>query len=454
MRAPPATSKRRKCACAGGRRTHPRVAGRRRRSRRGRRARRPARHRRRRARDAPRRGRARPGRRAAAAAAGRFARRRHPSGRGAGRDRREADVARRGGGAAGRRRRPRSGSKRCSSATPDRASSATMRRRGAMWRRRGCRRREERGAGRGEALARLRAGARPRRSPPRAARVAAVDAQIATLQKGVADADARRRRSPASSRRSWSIAGEMVAPRTAARRRSPISITPGPTSTSTSRSCRGSSSARRPRSSPTPGQRLDGTITFISPKAEFTPRNVQTAEERSKLVYRIKVTRRQQGRHPEAGHAGRSRAAPTAVTGMPIRFEHGRARRYGATDARSTACRSRSRAARCSALIGPDGAGKTTTIRLACGLLRPDARTRPRARPRSGRASTAPSRGAVGYLSQRFSLYGDLTHRREHRVLRRDSRRARLPRRRAIGCSTMTQLTPFRSGAPTGCRAA
>ena len=31
-------------------------------------------------------------------------------------------------------------------------------------------------------------------------------------------------------------------------------------------------------------------ITFISPKAEFTPRNVQTAQERSKLVYRIKVS--------------------------------------------------------------------------------------------------------------------------------------------------------------------
>ena len=38
------------------------------------------------------------------------------------------------------------------------------------------------------------------------------------------------------------------------------------------------------------GQRLEGAITFISPKAEFTPRNVQTAAERSKLVYRIKVT--------------------------------------------------------------------------------------------------------------------------------------------------------------------
>ena len=37
------------------------------------------------------------------------------------------------------------------------------------------------------------------------------------------------------------------------------------------------------------GQRVAGTISFISPRAEFTPRNVQTADERSKLVYRIKV---------------------------------------------------------------------------------------------------------------------------------------------------------------------
>ncbi len=59
-------------------------------------------------------------------------------------------------------------------------------------------------------------------------------------------------------------------------------------------------------------------------------------------------------------------------------------------------------------LIGPDGAGKTTTIRLICGLLRADA----------GRISVLgadPVRqhGAVtrsaGYLSQRFSLYGDLS---------------------------------------------
>ena len=38
------------------------------------------------------------------------------------------------------------------------------------------------------------------------------------------------------------------------------------------------------------GQRLDGAVTFISPRAEFTPRNVQTASDRAKLVYRMKVT--------------------------------------------------------------------------------------------------------------------------------------------------------------------
>ena len=38
------------------------------------------------------------------------------------------------------------------------------------------------------------------------------------------------------------------------------------------------------------GAGLAGTVSYISPKAEFTPRNVQTAEERSKLVYRIRVS--------------------------------------------------------------------------------------------------------------------------------------------------------------------
>ena len=38
------------------------------------------------------------------------------------------------------------------------------------------------------------------------------------------------------------------------------------------------------------GGSVAGTVTYISPRAEFTPRNVQTADERSKLVYRVKVS--------------------------------------------------------------------------------------------------------------------------------------------------------------------
>ena len=60
-------------------------------------------------------------------------------------------------------------------------------------------------------------------------------------------------------------------------------------------------------------------------------------------------------------------------------------------------------------VIGPDGAGKTTAIRLAVRSARGRRRPRVGPRPRSGRASIARSRSAVGYLSQRFSLYGDLT---------------------------------------------
>jgi HlyD family secretion protein len=38
------------------------------------------------------------------------------------------------------------------------------------------------------------------------------------------------------------------------------------------------------------GSRLAGTIAAIASRAEFTPRNVQTSDERARLVYRVKVT--------------------------------------------------------------------------------------------------------------------------------------------------------------------
>jgi ABC-2 type transport system ATP-binding protein len=59
-------------------------------------------------------------------------------------------------------------------------------------------------------------------------------------------------------------------------------------------------------------------------------------------------------------------------------------------------------------LLGPNGAGKTTTFRMLCGLL-----------PASGghlevagldlRTARAQARGRVGYVSQKFALYGNLS---------------------------------------------
>ena len=59
-------------------------------------------------------------------------------------------------------------------------------------------------------------------------------------------------------------------------------------------------------------------------------------------------------------------------------------------------------------LVGPDGAGKTTTIRMLCGILSPTSGT---AAVLGSDIVKEPDRvkEQIGYLSQRFTLYGDLS---------------------------------------------
>jgi len=59
-------------------------------------------------------------------------------------------------------------------------------------------------------------------------------------------------------------------------------------------------------------------------------------------------------------------------------------------------------------LVGPDGAGKTTTLRLLCGLVNPTEGRAVVAGHDVGREIDA-VKDQIGYMAQRFGLYSDLT---------------------------------------------
>jgi ABC-2 type transport system ATP-binding protein len=93
-------------------------------------------------------------------------------------------------------------------------------------------------------------------------------------------------------------------------------------------------------------------------------------------------------------------------------------------------------------LVGPDGAGKTTTIRMLCGILAPT----------SGQATILGHdlvaeaervKTSIGYLSQRFSLYGDLTV-DENIEFFAEIHLVRDFRRRREELLEFTRLAPFR----------
>jgi HlyD family secretion protein len=147
---------------------------------------------------------------------------------------------------------------------------------------------KERARAAAENAARVRSGARAEEIAAARARVSALEAQIAIFEKSVADAVLA---SPVAGIVTSKLidAGEVVAART------PVVVVTDLDHAWANvyvdepvvpRLKLGQTVALVTDA----GQRLEGTISFISPKAEFTPRNVQTAAERSRLVYRIKVS--------------------------------------------------------------------------------------------------------------------------------------------------------------------
>ena len=179
-----------------------------------------------------------------------------------------------------------------------------------------------------------------------------------------------------------------------------------------------------------PDKRYEGWIGFISPTAEFTPKTVETAEVRTKLVYQVRVF----VHNPQ----GELRLGMPAVVTIPLnqppkvktsawtppekpsrRSARPRSCWSCAACASGSSAGGRTvqalrnvslavRRGRVTGLIGPDGAGKTTLMRLAVGLLVPDEGQITVLGFDATRDSLA-VQARVGYMPQRFGLYEDLS---------------------------------------------
>ena len=139
-----------------------------------------------------------------------------------------------------------------------------------------------------EGLAKLRAGSRPEEIDAARARVAGLAAQVSTLEKTLGDATVQAPVGGIVTEKLVEV-GEVIAPRAPAviivdldRAWADVFVPePAIPQITIGQAATVFTDAGGPG--------IAGSVGYISPKAEFTPRNVQTAEERSKLVYRVRI---------------------------------------------------------------------------------------------------------------------------------------------------------------------
>jgi len=137
-------------------------------------------------------------------------------------------------------------------------------------------------------VARLRAGARPEELDGARARVAAIDAEIATLND-------RRAEATITAPLAGVVPTRLVEPGELVGVGAPLVVITDLDRAWVNAYLEEAIVPRVRLGQPATvvtdaGDRLAGQVAFVAPKAEFTPRNVQTSAERAKLVYRAKVT--------------------------------------------------------------------------------------------------------------------------------------------------------------------
>ena len=148
----------------------------------------------------------------------------------------------------------------------------------------------------------------------------------------------------------------------------------------------------------------EGTITWISDKSEFTPKTIQTRDERANLVYATKIAVKNDGyikigMYGEMKEINRTMDYIVSVKGV--------SKSYGEVQALKDVC-FEVKPGEIFGLIGPDGAGKTTLFRILTTLVLAD----------EGKAEVCGQdvvknykeiRRQAGYMPGRFSLYQDLS---------------------------------------------
>jgi len=139
-----------------------------------------------------------------------------------------------------------------------------------------------------QAVVRLRRWTRPQELEAARARVAMVDAQIASLLENKADAQVF---APADG----VVVQRVIDPGEVAAALAPLLVTANLDRPWVNVYVEEPTTPRLRLKQPATiytdagGPGITGEVVYISPTAEFTPRNVQTAAERSRLVYRVKI---------------------------------------------------------------------------------------------------------------------------------------------------------------------
>jgi AcrR family transcriptional regulator/biotin carboxyl carrier protein len=168
------------------------------------------------------------------------------------------------------------------------------------------------------------------------------------------------------------------------------------------------------------GAPIAARISRIAPQAEYTPPVIYSNSQRSKLVFQVEALPAPADAlklHPgqpldvrpwpaRAAEPAMAASAPTPAPDWAIDVR-GLTKRYGATTVVDHVDL-QLRPGRICGFLGPNGSGKTTTIRMLCGLLTPD-EGEGHCLGLDLRRDALEIRRQVGYMTQRFGLYEDLS---------------------------------------------